>query len=172
MRLRGGGDGSAQSGKWLQTCVRNQLFFLFLLGCSHLLPSHVDAMRTSRCQRFVIAANPDATAGEVPVVEAVFQVSPPPGKNPRASDGLSRDHTSRHGLLSNQQGSGLCPKPHTWRFYMRKKSQCWEQKCQGFEYRIEFQENRVITSLSEKPTCMRSFLHAGRDSRHVCILMH
>lgn len=55
-------------------------FFLFLLGCSHLLPSHVDMMRTTHCQRFVIATSLDATAGPVPAEEAVFQVSLPPEK--------------------------------------------------------------------------------------------
>lgn len=29
VRMRVGGDGSVQSGKWLQTCVRNKLFFPF-----------------------------------------------------------------------------------------------------------------------------------------------
>lgn len=57
-----------------------QTFLLFLLGCSHSLPSHVGMMRTTHSQRFVIEANPDATAREVPVVEAVFQVRLPPGK--------------------------------------------------------------------------------------------
>lgn len=140
MRLRGGGDGSVQSRKWLQTYMRNKLFFfLFLLGCAHLLSSHVDMMRTSCCQRSVIAASLDVAAREVPVVEAVFQVSLPPEKNPQASDRLCDDRTSRHGLLSNQQGSGLCPKICTPRFYIEKKaagkkSQCWKEKCQGFKW--------------------------------------
>lgn len=122
---RGGGDGSVQGGKWLQTCVRSKLFFfffpLFLLGCSHLLPSHVDMMRTTHCQRFVIATSLDATAREMPLAEAVFQVSLPPEENPQASDRLCYDHISRKGLLSNQSGSGLWPKPCAGRFYMESK---------------------------------------------------
>lgn len=57
-----------------------QTFLLFLLSCSHSLPSHVGVMKTTHSQRFVIAANPDATARKMPVVEAVFQVRLPPGK--------------------------------------------------------------------------------------------
>lgn len=96
-------------------------FPLFLLGCSHLLPSHVDMMRTTHCQRFVIATSLDATAREMPLAEAVFQVSLPPEENPQASDRLCYDHISRKGLLSNQSGSGLWPKPCAGRFYMESK---------------------------------------------------
>lgn len=63
--------------------IKNKLFFscLFLLACAHLLHSQVDTMRTASCQRFVIAANVVATArGDMPIVEAVFEVSRPQEK--------------------------------------------------------------------------------------------
>jgi len=90
-------------------------FFLVILSCSHLLPSHVDMMRMTHCPRFVIAAKLDATARLRPAVEPVFQMSQPPEK----IHGLQSDcydRTSRQVLLTNPQGSCLCPKSRTWRF--------------------------------------------------------
>lgn len=43
-------------------------------------------------------------------------------ENPRASDRLCYDRTSRRGVLSNQRESGLCPKTRTQRFYMGKQA--------------------------------------------------
>lgn len=121
MRPRGGGDGSVQCGKWLQTCMRNTLshFTLFFrLACSHLLTSHVDMKRTTHCQRFVTAANLDATVGELPAEGAVFQVSLPAEEIHGLHTDSVYDRTSRRGLLSSQRGPGLCPTHCTRSFYM------------------------------------------------------
>lgn len=116
-----------ESGRWWKCAewevaadVREeQTFFFFILGCSHLLPSHVDLMRTTYCQRFGIAANLDATAREMPVVQAVFLATREKSTGFRQT--LLWSHLQTW-AASNQQVWGRCLKPRTYGFYLEKQA--------------------------------------------------
>lgn len=119
-------DGRVQSGKWLQRCVRNKLFFFFgsysaaLIYCPPMWTwwEQLTARGLELQQIWM------RQSGRCRLCKLYFLQ---PEKNPRASDKLCYDRTSRHGLLpiSRYEDLNLCLKPCTYRFYMEK--QAWEK---------------------------------------------
>lgn len=73
-------------------------------------------------------------------------------ENPQASDRLCYDHTSRRELVSNQWGSGLCPKPCTWRFYMEEQAKGKKKQLNARNRNpkalshVEFKEKTIATT--------------------------
>lgn len=137
MRMRVGGDGSVQSGKWLQTWVRNKLlfiFFLFVPDCSHLLPSQVDTMRTTYCQGFEIAVNLNGTTSERQVVRAVLHLSMKAGEK---STGFRQTPLWLHlRARAAFQSAGIRTFPQTAHIkfsHGKASSRCQERKCQKLE---------------------------------------
>lgn len=149
MRMRVGGDGSVQSGNWLQRCVRNKLFFFFgsysaaLIYCPPMWTWWEQlTVRGLELQQIWMRQS-----GRCRLCKLYFLQ---PEKNPRASDKLCYDRTSRHGLLpiSRYEAYALNPAhtDFTWKSKPGRKPQCWEQKWQGFEsYRILEKQIIIVT---------------------------
>lgn len=96
------------SRKWLQTCKRNKLLPPFTPGCSHSLPSHVDTMSATHCQRSVTAANLEVKGRLVAAEEAAFQVSLPQEKSMGFRQTLLWSHLQTRAAF---QSVGIRPMP-------------------------------------------------------------